>query len=89
MMKTVIVGALGTLLAGGVLFARDNQTSKVDSLSYFERIGLETQSPRVHTKGMDRHKKYDQEGVAKEQTRAGYRTVSTHDTVNAFIPMGK
>jgi len=89
MKKTVIVGALGTLLAGGVLFAKDNQTSKVDSLSYFERIGLETQSPRVHTKGMDRHKNSKAERQVAKDTRDGYSTVSTRDTVNAFIPMGK
>jgi len=86
-MKKAVI--LGTLLASGLLFAKDNQTGKVDHLSYFERIGLETQSPRVHTRGMEKHKKYDSEGAAKEQTRPGYRTVSTKDTVNAFIPDGK
>ena len=85
-MKKALI--LGTLLASGLLLAKD-QTPKVDHLSYFERIGLETQSPRVHTKGMEKHKKYDSEGVAKEQTRPGYSTVSTKDTVNAFIPYGK
>ena len=86
MKKTLI---LGTLLASGLLFAKSNDTSKVNSLSYFERMSLETQSPRVHTKGMEKHKKYDSEGVAKNQTRPGYTTVSDKSTVNAFIPDGK
>lgn len=86
-MKKIIV--LGTLLAGGLLFAKDNSQVTTDRLSYFERQGLESQSPRVHTRGMEKHKKYDQEGVAKDQTRPGYRVVSDKTTVNAFIPDGK
>ena len=85
MKKNLIVGSL---LATGFLWAHESKV-KVDSLSYFERQALESQSPRVHTKGMEKHKKYDSEGVAKEQTRSGYRTVSTKSTVNAFIPDGK
>lgn len=80
--------AIGTLLAAGVLFAKDNKV-EVNQLSYFERYALQTQSPRVYTKGMDKHKRYDDEGVAKNQTRAGYHTTSNHTTVNAFIPYGK
>ena len=86
MKKTII---LGTLLATGLLFAKGNDQPMTNRLSYFERIGLETQSPRVHTRGMEKHKRYDSEGVAKNQVRPGYQTVSTKDTVNAFIPYGK
>ena len=84
MKKTLIVASL---LASGLLLAKDKET--VNRLSYFERQGLETQSPRVHTKGMEKHKKYDKEGVAKNQIREGYRAVSDKQTVNAFIPQGK
>jgi phosphoribosylamine-glycine ligase len=84
MKKTLIVGSL---LASGLLLAKDKET--VNRLSYFERQGLETQSPRVHTKGMEKHKRYDKEGVAKNQIREGYRVVSDKQTVNAFIPEGK
>ena len=83
-MKRNIV--IGSLLASGLLLANDKVTE--NRLSSFERQGLETQSPRVHTKGMEKHKKYDKEGVAKAP-RAGYRTVSDKKTVNAFIPEGK
>jgi hypothetical protein len=38
---------------------------------------------------MEKHKRYDQEGVAKKQIRDGYRVVSDKKTVNAFIPEGK
>ena len=86
-MKKAVI--LGTLLASGLVFAKDNQTSKTDSLSYFERIGLETQSPRVHARGMDKHKNSKAEERTAKDNREGYRTVSTHDTVNAFIPYGK
>jgi len=84
MKKNIIIASL---LASGVLLANDSV--KVNHLSYFERQALESQSPRVHTKGMEKHKKYDNEGVAKEQTRSRYRTVSNKTTVNAFIPDGK
>ena len=86
MKKTVI---LGTLLATGLLFGKSHDEVTTNRLSYFERIAMETQSPRVHTKGMEHHKKYDSEGVQKDQVRAGYRTISSKDTVNAFIPEGK
>ena len=86
MKKNLIVGSL---LATGFLWAHDHNKVSENRLSYFERQALESQSPRVHTKGMEKHKKYDSEGVAKEQTRAGYRTVSTKSTVNAFVPDGK
>ena len=89
MKKTVILAAVGSLLTGGLLLADESEHNKVNSLSSFEREALETQSPRVHTKGMERHKKYDSEGQPERQTRAGYRTVSDKTTVNAFIPMGK
>ncbi len=89
MKKMVIVGALGSLLASGIVFAKDNETTKTDSLSYFERISLETQSPRFHARGMDKHKNSKAEERVAKDTRQGYRTVSTHDTVNAFIPYGK
>jgi hypothetical protein len=84
-MKTKI--AIGSLLVSGLLLASDQVT--VNRVSYFERQGLESQSPRVHTKGMEKHKKYDKEGVAKNQIRDGYRVVSDKQTVNAFIPEGK
>lgn len=85
-MKKAII--IGSLLASGLLLAKGDRV-KTDSLSYFERQALETQSPRVHTRGMEKHKKYDAEGVAKNQTREGYRTVSDKTSVNAYIPMGK
>jgi hypothetical protein len=85
MKKTVIIGSL---LASGLLFAKGDKV-KTDTLSSFERQALETQSPRVHTRGMEKHKKYDAEGVAKEKTRPGYRTVSDKNSVNAYIPEGK
>lgn len=90
MKKTLILGALGSLLAGsGLLFAENTETGKTDNLSYFERVALETQSPRVHARGMDKHKNSKAEERVAKDTRQGYRTVSTHDTVNAFIPYGK
>jgi YD repeat-containing protein len=89
MKKTLLLGALGSLLTGGLLLASTSTTGKVDSLSSLERYALQTQSPRVYTRGMQKHKKYDAEGRLIQNTRPGYRTVSTHTTVNAFIPMGK
>jgi hypothetical protein len=86
-MKKAII--LGSLLATGLLFAKGGDKVKTDSLSYFERQALETQSPRVHTRGMEKHKKYDAEGVPKEKTQAGYRAVSDKNSVNAYIPVGK
>ncbi len=85
MKKALIVGSL---LATGLMFAKGDKV-KTDSLSSFERQALETQSPRVHTRGMEKHKKYDAEGVAKNKTREGYRTVSDKTSVNAYIPEGK
>ena len=84
MKKNIVIGSL---LASGLLLASDQVT--VNRLSYFERQGLESQSPRVPTKGMEKHKRYDKEGVAKKQIRDGYRVVSDKKTVNAFIPEGK
>jgi hypothetical protein len=84
-MKKKIV--IGSLLASSLLLASDQVT--VNRLSSFERQGLESQSARVHTKGMEKHKRYDKEGVAKKPIRDGYRVVSDKKTVNAFIPEGK
>ena len=86
-MKKALI--LGTLLASGLLLAKNTETGKVDNLSYFERIALETQSPRVHARGMDKHKNAKAERQVARDARAGYSTVSTKDTVNAFIPDGK
>jgi hypothetical protein len=86
MKKTILIGSL---LATGLLFAKGGDKVTTDRLSYFERQALETQSPRVHTRGMEKHKKYDAEGVAKKQTRPGYTTVSDKTSINAYIPQGK
>jgi hypothetical protein len=83
-MNKVIIGAL---LGSGLLLAADEVT--VDRLSGNERVALETQSPRVRTKGMDRYRKYDREGVAVEKTKPGYRVVSDKSTVVAYIPADK
>lgn len=83
-MKMLIIGSL---LSAGVLLANDQV--EVNRLSYFERYGLETQSPRFDAKGMDKHKKVDNEGIAKQKTKPGYYATSNKTTVNAFIPYGK
>jgi hypothetical protein len=44
-MKKVL---LGSLLAGGLLFAAKNNDVTTDRVSYNERLALESQSPRVH-----------------------------------------
>jgi len=75
---------IASFFACGLLFAADKVTT--DQLSGNERIALETQSPRVHTRGMDKHKRYDNEGRAREAVNHGYRVVSDKTTVVAYIP---
>jgi len=85
---------LGSLLAGGLLFAHDTGKVEYNKLSSFERDALESQSPRVHA-----YKIYKQK---RERSRAEEQQVSTDDrqftrdytvsdkhTVNAFVPYGK
>jgi hypothetical protein len=76
-MKKVL---LGSLLAGGLLFAAKNNDVDTTRVSSNERIALASQSPRVHTARMRRHQ--------KAQRRVD-QVVSDKRTVNAFIPYGK
>ena len=76
-MKKVL---LGSLLAGGLLFAAKNNEVTTTRLSGDERIALASQSPRVHPARMHKHQK---------ATRRMDQVVSDKETVNAFIPYGK
>jgi hypothetical protein len=76
-MKKVL---LGSLLAGGLLFAAKNDDVKTNRVSANERIALESQSPRVHPARSHKH--------AKKTHRADPVASDKH-TVNAYIPQGK
>jgi len=76
-MKKVL---LGSLLAGGLLFAAKNDDVTATRISGDERIALASQSPRVHPARMHKHQRANQR---KDQV------VSDKRTVNAFIPYGK
>lgn len=65
---------VGSLVAGGLLFAADQPQNRMSSLT---REALETQSPRVHLK-MHKHK-----------TLPPDRVVSDKTTINTYIPYGK
>jgi hypothetical protein len=76
-MKKVL---LGSLLAGGLLFAAKNNDVTTDRVSFNERIALESQSPRVHPARVHKHEKAN---------RRMDQVVSDKHTVNAYIPQGK
>jgi hypothetical protein len=76
-MKKVL---LGSLLAGGLLFAAKNNDVTISSVSSNERIALESQSPRVHPARVHKHQKAN---------RRMDQVVSDKHTVNAYIPQGK
>jgi hypothetical protein len=76
-MKKVL---LGSLLAGGLLFAAKNNDVTANRVSSNERIALESQSPRVHPARMHKNQK---------KTHRMDQVVSDKHTVNAFIPQGK
>jgi hypothetical protein len=76
-MKKVL---LGSLLAGGLLFAAKNNDVTTSRVSSNERIALESQSPRVHPARMHKHQKAN---------RRMDQVVSDKHTVNAYIPQGK
>ena len=76
-MKKVL---LGSLLAGGLLFAAKNNDVKTDRVSANERLALESQSPRVHPARVHKHQKAN---------RRMDPVVSDKHTVNAYIPQGK
>ena len=76
-MKKVL---LGSLLAGGLLFAAKNNDVTTTRVSSNERIALETQSPRVHPARTHKHPKAN---------RRMDQVASDKHTVNAFIPYGK
>jgi len=76
-MKKVL---LGSLLAGGLLFAAKNNDVTTDRVSSNERIALESQSPRVHPARVHKHEKAN---------RRMDQVVSDKHTVNAYIPQGK
>jgi hypothetical protein len=76
-MKKVL---LGSLLAGGLLFAARNNDVTTDRVSSNERIALESQSPRVHPARVHKHEKAN---------RRMDQVVSDKHTVNAYIPQGK
>ncbi|HTA71999.1 MAG TPA: hypothetical protein VK776_27135 [Bryobacteraceae bacterium] len=76
-MKKVL---LGSLLAGGLLFAAKNNDVTTDRVSYNERLALESQSPRVHPTRMHKHEKAN---------RRMDQVISDKRTVNAYIPYGK
>lgn len=79
-----------SLLASGLMFGQqmqngdmrdDNmqQTAKPAKLSGYDRVALETSSPRVHL-GRKNHE--DKKGRQD-------RVVSDKNTINAFVPVGK
>jgi outer membrane murein-binding lipoprotein Lpp len=76
-MKKVL---LGSLLAGGLLFAAKNNDVTTDRVSSNERIALESQSPRVHPARMHKHQKAN---------RRMDQVASDKHTINAYIPQGK
>jgi len=76
-MKKVL---LGSLLAGGLLFAAKNNDVTTSRVSSNERIALESQSPRVHPARVHKHEKAN---------RRMDQVVSDKQTVNAYIPQGK
>jgi len=76
-MKKVL---LGSLLAGGLLFAAKNNDVTTTRLSGDEQIALATQSPRVHPARMHKHQRANQRMD---------QVVSDKHTVVAFIPYGK
>jgi len=76
-MKKVL---LGSLLAGGLLFAAKNNEVTTTRVSSNERLALESQSPRVHPARMHKHQKAN---------RRMDQVVSDKQTVNAYIPYGK
>jgi hypothetical protein len=76
-MKKVL---LGSLLAGGLLFAAKNNDVTTNRVSSDERLALESQSPRVHPARMHKNQK---------KTHRMDQVASDKHTVNAFIPQGK
>jgi len=76
-MKKVL---LGSLLAGGLLFAAKNNDVDKTRVSANERFALETQSPRVHPARVHKHQKAN---------RRMDPVASDKHTVNAYIPQGK
>ena len=76
-MKKVL---LGSLLAGGLLFAAKNNEVQTNRVSANERLALETQSPRVHPARVHKH---------QNKTHRMDQVASDKHTVNAYIPQGK
>jgi len=77
-MKKVVIGLL---LVAGLAAAKDrsNEVKTNPHMSWWTKLALNTQSPRIHTAKI----KNDQ------VVRQGDRVVSDKTTINAFIPYGK
>ena len=80
-MKKLLI--LCSFLATGLLCAEPK-------LSYYERIALETSSPRVHlAKTHHKNKKVQSEDEMQNVSKEGYRVEKDKTTIVAFVPVGK
>ena len=80
-MKKLLV--IGSFLATGLLCAKPQ-------LSSYERVALETSSPRVHlAKTHHKSKKVQSEGEMQNSAKEGYRVEKNKTTIVAFVPVGK